>query len=434
MNLEREVSFIATGDSFITRRIPNPLPSDVKELAQFIQQADFKFTNFEITTPDKKETPSAVSGGTWASAEPGVIGDLKAYGFNCVAWANNHTLDYLYKGLSATQRYLEEAGLVHAGVGENLAEASAPKYIECPTGRVALIGITSTFHETWMAGEQRSDGPGRPGVNGLRHTCHYQTTAENLQILKEIAEKTGINAQRNLDKLEGFLQEKDRDDVTFGKYTFSESAVSGLKRTPNEMDVQRIVASIHEAKRQADYVIVSLHSHEMQGENKQLAADFIEDVSRICIDEGAHAVLGHGPHILRGIEIYRKRPIFYSLGNFIFQNDTVEFLPADFYENYGLDANKNVADGIDERSKNGTVGLGVNPFVWESVIPKWKMLNGELTELTLHPIELGYGKKRYQRGWPKLSTNDEILTHLQGLSKPYNTHIDVMNHVGVVRL
>lgn len=430
----QEVSFIATGDSFITRRIPNSLSPEFKELAQFIQQADFRFTNFEVTTPDKKETPSAVSGGTWAGAEPGVIEDLKAYGFNCVAWANNHTLDYLYKGLSATQYYLEKAGVVHAGVGENLAEASAPKYIECESGRVALIGITSTFHETWMAGDQRSDGPGRPGVNGLRHTCLYQTTAENLRVLKEVAEQTGINAQRNLDKLEGFLQEDDGEYVTFGKYTFSENTVSSLKRTPNEIDVKRIVASIHEAKRQADYVIVSLHSHEMQGENKQLTADFIEDVSRMCIDEGAHAVLGHGPHILRGIEIYRKRPIFYSLGNFIFQNDTITFLPADFYENYRLAANKNVADGIDERSKNGKIGLGTNPLVWESVIPKWKMLNGELTELTLHPIELGYGKKRYQRGWPNLSKNNDILKHLQELSKPYRTQIDVKNHIGIVKL
>jgi hypothetical protein len=35
------------------------------------------------------------------------------------------------------------------------------------------------------------------------------------------------------------------------------------------------------------------------------------------IDAGADAVIGHGPHVLRGIEFYRERPIAYSLGNFV---------------------------------------------------------------------------------------------------------------------
>jgi len=34
------------------------------------------------------------------------------------------------------------------------------------------------------------------------------------------------------------------------------------------------------------------------------------------IDAGADAVVGHGPHVLRGVEFYRDKPIFYSLGNF----------------------------------------------------------------------------------------------------------------------
>src|SRR5699024_8362515 len=104
----------------------------------------------EMTTPGKDKMPSAVSGGTWANAHPSVVNDLKSYGFNCVAWANNHTLDYLYSGLLQTKYYLEKAELIHAGAGSNLAEASDPKYIELPQGRAALIALTTTFHETWM--------------------------------------------------------------------------------------------------------------------------------------------------------------------------------------------------------------------------------------------------------------------------------------------
>ncbi|RNF39954.1 CapA family protein [Planococcus salinus] len=432
--MTEEFTFVATGDSFITRRLPTSQSTEFKELAELIGTGDFRFTNFEVTTPGKNPMPSPVSGGTWASGKPEVVGDLKEYGFNCVAWANNHTLDYLYNGLEETQKQLEKAGFVHAGVGGHLADASAPKYMETAAGRVALIAVTSTFHETWIAGEQRRDVPGRPGVNGLRYRSKYQTTEENLKLLKEIAEQVGINARRNLDILEGFLPEDPSGEVVFGEYKFSEGPESRLERAPEPKDMERVIRSIHEAKRQADYVVVSVHSHEMQGEDKQAAADFIEAASRTFIDEGAHAVLGHGPHIVRGIEIYRKRPIFYSLGNFIFQNDTVDFLPADFYAKHGLPADSNVADGIDARSKNNTIGLGTNPLVWESVIPRWKMKDGELTELHLYPIDLGFGQKRYQRGWPELTNNDKVLKDLQALSKPYGTAIDIQKHIGVVKV
>lgn len=432
--MTKEVSFIATGDSFITRRLPTAETPEFRELAELIGSGDFRFTNFEVTTPGKAPMPSAVSGGTWASGKPEVVGDLKKYGFNCVAWANNHTLDYLYTGLEETKKQLEQAGFVHAGVGDQLAEASAPKYIETPSGRVALIAVTSTFHETWMAGEQRRDVPGRPGVNGLRHNSQYQTEAANLRLLKDIADKVGINARRNLDILEGFLPEDKSGEVVFGGYKFTEGPESRLLRSPDPKDMERVIRAIHEAKRQADYVVVSVHSHEMQEEDKKAAADFIEMACRTFIDEGAHAVVGHGPHIVRGIEIYRKRPIFYSLGNFIFQNDTVDFLPADFYEKYGLPPGSNVADGIDARSKNNTIGLGTNPLVWESVIPRWKMKDGELTELHLYPIDLGFGQERYQRGWPKLTDDDKVLKDLQALSEPYGTEIEIDNHIGIVKV
>src|SRR5699024_6698400 len=115
-----------------------------------------------------------------------------------------------------------------------------------------------------------------------------------------------------------------------------EGSPEGKETTPDERDLKRILKSISEAKRQADYVVVSIHAHEMEGEDKAEPAEFLKTFARACIDGGADSIVGHGPHILRGIEIYQGRPIFYSLGNFIFQNETVTHLPADFYDKYGL--------------------------------------------------------------------------------------------------
>ena len=56
------------------------------------------------------------------------------------------------------------------------------------------------------------------------------------------------------------------------------------------------------------------------------------------VDAGADMFVGHGPHVLRGVEIYKGKPILYSLGDFIFQNETLLRLPSENYETYDLGA------------------------------------------------------------------------------------------------
>lgn len=172
------LTFMATGDSFITRRLPAN-NEGFRQLSSLIRKADVRLTNLEVTVHDFEGYPSAVSGGTWAIAPPAVLEDLKFFGFNLISWANNHTLDYSHGGLEATERYLDEYGFVHAGVGKNLAQASAPRYLECEDGRVALIAATSTFHDDWVAGDQRPDTIGRPGINPLRFHTTYTVSHEN---------------------------------------------------------------------------------------------------------------------------------------------------------------------------------------------------------------------------------------------------------------
>lgn len=430
--MSSEMKFTATGDSFITRRFPDVRDKSFLEIQNIINEGEFRFTNLETTVHNEEGFPSAASGGTWAMASPNVLDNIKNYGFNAIAWANNHTMDYLYGGLEATTRYLNEYDFIHAGVGKNLADASAPRYIECTSGRVALIAATSTFHESWIAGEQRSDMKGRPGVNPLRYDTSYEITANQMKQLKEIASKTYINATSDLDIQEGFKLPPKDNAFFFGSHNFIIGKEPNKITSPNKIDQERILKSISEAKRQADYVIVSIHSHEMEKDMKDQAPQFLKEFSRTCIEEGAHAILGHGPHILRGIEIYKERPIFYSLGNFIFQNSTVEKLPHDFYIKYGMDFNDNVSDALDKRSDNGKKGLDVNSKVWYSIIPFWKMQNGKLTQLKLYPIELGYELPRFKRGWPVLSKNKQILENIKQLSEPFGTDIRIENNVGVI--
>ncbi|MBY7144418.1 CapA family protein [Virgibacillus sp. NKC19-3] len=142
--MDETITFAATGDSFITRRLPKNDPHSC-QIAEVMEQADVRFTNLEVTTHNFEAYPSAVSGGSWAVASPTVLSDLKSYGFNMVSWATNHTLDFSFGGLEATEKNLNHYNFVHAGAGHNLAEASKPTYMETVHGRVAIISATSTF-------------------------------------------------------------------------------------------------------------------------------------------------------------------------------------------------------------------------------------------------------------------------------------------------
>ncbi|GIS80846.1 MAG: hypothetical protein CM1200mP14_24120 [Gammaproteobacteria bacterium] len=86
----------------------------------------------------------------------------------------------------------------------------------------------------------------------------------------------------------------------------------------NQYDLGEILYGIRAAKIDSDFVIATIHAHN-PGNWSDEAPGFLEELARSAIDSGADQFVGHGPHQLRGIEIYQGKPIFYSLGNFFFQ-------------------------------------------------------------------------------------------------------------------
>ena len=428
------IKVAVTGDSFITQKLPQN-ERKLQELQEFLSPFDVRFTNFEVTVHPFDQSPSATSGGTWAAARPFVLKDLEWLGFNLLACANNHSLDWLHGGLLSTIDALEKEDFVFAGIGRNLAEASQPKYLETANGRVALISVTSSFDQWHRAGEQRPDVLGRPGVNPLGHKKVHGISREQLEALQAIDANTEINSTRNINLKEGFWKDTSGAYV-FGGHEFIEGE-NGTSTYMDQSDAKRIAKSIREASRQADVVFVSLHAHEMKGEQKDRPADFLREFSRFCIDEGAHGVIGHGPHILRGIEVYKQKPIFYSLGDFIFQNDTVEKQPAEFYQLYNLDHSHTPADGFDARSQQGTRGLAADPKVYESVIATFEMVDGVMTAIELLPISLCFEKGRAGKGRPKFAEPEHsvrILQELNDLSADFGTTITIKNGRGYIDL
>jgi poly-gamma-glutamate synthesis protein (capsule biosynthesis protein) len=389
-----------------------------------IRGADAAFTNLEMLFHDYEPYAMNESGGTYMRAEPALLKDLVWAGFDLVSRANNHTGDYGAEGMRLTTAHVAAAGLVQAGVGEDLAEAREAAFLDTPKGRVAMISVASTFPDHSRAGRPRAGVRGRPGLNPLRFTTTYVVPRERLEQLRTMqAELTGRPPAQG-------------DAFSFFGRRFAAGERTEVRTEPNRQDVEEIAAVVRNASRLADYTFVTIHAHE-GAQNRTVPAQFLVTFARAMVDAGADVFVGHGPHVLRGIEVYHGRPIMYSLGDFIFQNETVLRLPSENYEPYDLGAAAGVADFNDSRYKKDTAGFPADREIWEAVVamPAWQA--GRLTQLALHPISLGFGKGRTERGRPLLAdaaTGKKILDDLIQRSAPFGTRITVRDGVGYVEL
>lgn len=429
-NLEK-ITLAVTGDSLIVCPIP---PNDGKRAAirQLLMQHDVRFTHLETAIHEYERDiyPSRHSGGDWIAARPGVLSDLTGMGFNLLSAPSNHSMDWSHNGLMKTVDHLKREGVAYAGIGANLAEASRPAYLDTAAGRVALIAINSSFRDWHPAGEQRHDFIGRPGIHALHFKTIHRISERQMETLREIGAATEINKR----------VKQTGKRFKLGELLF-ELGEGGTYTEVDEADAERVRLIIREASRQADFVLISCHSHEMRGLDKSAPADFQLAFARMCIDEGAHMYAGHGPHVLRGVELYRERPIFHGLGDLFYEAELIEKQPAEFYEKYGRLSDRHcTADGYDYRYQSG-LGDKMNnerdQRTYASVIGAVAFEGGRLARVELHPVTLGYALPRSQRGHPELAATEDglrILHDMRALSEPFGTTIDIENGVGIVRL
>jgi poly-gamma-glutamate synthesis protein (capsule biosynthesis protein) len=421
-------SLAAVGDAIITRRVAqfdNPADPRFQDMVKVIRGADAAMVNLEISLfrlREFKGWPSVENDGNWELGPPEAAHDLKQLGFDLFNRANNHTTDYGVEGMRLTNVLLDELGLVHAGSGMNLSDASRPGYFDTPKGRIAFIGLATTFTPTSRTGEARGAIPGRPGISALRIEESYEADPATFEQLRAAA---AAFAGDGADGAGG-------DEVELLTQTVRRGTTTRTITTVNAQDEARILREIRNATSMADYVVVTSHSHESTVVPPAWLSEFIKK----CLDAGAATYVIHGPHLLHGIEIYKGKPIFYSLGNFIFQNETIDPMPADHYELFGLPETALAADLYDARFSSGTTGFPSNAEYYESVVAVPTFQGQRLMELKLYPIELGHKAPRSQRGTPRLAdeaTGRKIIERLAQMSKPLGTTIIYQNGIGVWR-
>ena len=121
----------------------------------------------------------------------------------------------------------------------------------------------------------------------------------------------------------------------------------------------------------------------------------------------------------------------------ILENDTVASIPAESYARFGLPPEATPADFFEAWTHNDTRGFPASPEFWEAVAASCEFRGGRLAALRLHPLDLGFGTKRSERGRPLIARGTKakrILERVQHLSRHHNTSIVIEGETAVVKL
>ena len=420
----------SVGDAILLEKFPADY--DVTPIKKIVEQADVRLFNLENVLSDRPIYGSTYCGGTWLLAKEDTLDDTLRFGFNGCSFANNHTMDFSYDGLFDTLAAAKKRNLPICGAGKDLKEASDYTVIETDGGKCALISICATFNDAARAGNPSEHLTGRPGLNPLRFSVEYRITPEHMRALKEISAGTHIDGRRNRSRMGGYTPMPPEGCFGFGEYTFRESDVEGKFSKVNAVDMARTEQTIKDALVACENVIVNIHSHEIKHDTDDEPDDFLIEFCRKCIDAGASAVIGTGTHQLKAIEIYNGKPIFYSLGNFIFQSDMVFCMPDDFREKYKLPYGLTPREQIEARTKRGNGGLHGDVNNFRSLMPFMTFENGKLEKLVLYPLRLDM-----HTGFPALADKEEaqiIYKYLCDRNKQFGTVLQPEGNVFSVLL
>ena len=185
-------------------------------------------------------------------------------GFDAVSIANNHMYDFGPEALLDTRALLLEKGIQVTGGGKNLEEARQPAILERNGIKVGFLGYCSALENGGEAGTDKV------GIAPLRVKTYYEPRGPH--------------------------------------------APTRVLTRPDDQDMKMILDDIASLRKRVDIVMLGFHWGVIW--LPRVISDYQVTVAHACIDAGADLIMGHHPHIPKGIEVYKGKAIFYSLGNF----------------------------------------------------------------------------------------------------------------------
>jgi poly-gamma-glutamate capsule biosynthesis protein CapA/YwtB (metallophosphatase superfamily) len=430
LHCHKGLSTALVGDVFLTGPISSAADADVLSARNELRQCDVAFANLETLFHDFESPPMAESGGTYARSAPALIQELSWLGLSMLSAANNHAGDYGGGGLLTSLENLHDNGVIVAGAGRDLTAARRPAIVHHERGRVALIAATATFPRHIRATDDHGVSKPRPGISPLRYHLVFKVSAEQFDSLQTITRLLGLKPQACGERRSQLF----RTYRLMEGYRFEIGDPVGSATRAYEPDLLALVDGVSEARARADLVIVSLHVHENLDGRPQMPPRFLREAARTLIDAGADAVVGHGPHVLRGIELYRGRPIFYSLGNFVFQTHAATDQPPDAYEAYGLRPDAGPEALRRAREQAGHT-LRNRAECWRSMIVQIRWIGRAPRSIRIVPVELA--RSGAATGVPRRARRlaaQATLHELAALSADFGTMMTIHDDAAFVSL
>lgn len=261
--MANEIVLYGVGDIGPDREDPVTI---FEHVSGVFNEGDIVFCQLESVLSDKVYSPLPQAR-LACQGTPKIACALKDTGFDVVSFASNHCMDLGNEAFFETIDYLKKENLSVIGAGKNIIEARKPAIIDCKGTKVAFLAYNTILPQNYWA---EADRPGCAPMRGL--TLYEQI-------------------------------EHDQPGTPCRIHTF-----------PHEVDLKAMVGDIKKAKAQADIVVASYHwgIHFIPA----VLAQYQRDVARIAFEAGADLILGHHPHILKGIEVISGKVVFYSLSNF----------------------------------------------------------------------------------------------------------------------
>ena len=427
-------SVASVGDVMVKRTGGTLEDPQFQSVFKILRDADVTFGNMEGNLADLEHFDGPLRG---MMGDKDVAPSLKAMGFDLMNRANNHIFDSDKEGMFSTMEQLDKVGIVHAGTGKNLEDARAPAYFDSPKGRVALVGMhtPNSANPASNASYQEGNIGGRPGINALNYTVFYHVTAEQLTALKSIrrATYTPPPGTTNVSTLPDPATEP-ADRVQFLGVWYKVGTPGTRSFEMNAADLREIMRSIRNGKYLSEFLIANCHCHQGSITGQQWlfedqTPEFLIDLAHQAIDNGADMFVGHGPHVLRGIQIYKGKPIFYGMGEFYYQWQHMD--SSLMSGSWGQDALRGDSDVANR------VSATWRPINFESMVAESRYDKGKLVEVRLIPTSGAWDGPISQLGLPRLAAPalaQKILARVQQLSKPFGTTITIENNVGVIRI
>ena len=323
-------TLLATGDLILPEGDADWVFDEARDA---LQAGDVVVGHVESFNSLRGHHATAEPGTGYTPRDPRILEAIPRAGFHVATMAHNHTYDGGPAAIEDTRAVLEAQGMVTTGAGLNLDEARAPAMVERDGLRFGFLSYNCVGPRASWAMSTKA------GAAYVHVLTHYEN---------EVA-GPGLPPTST--------------------YTF----VAADSLNCMQEDIERLRA-------QVDVVTVSMHIGLVHVPDGKLA-DYERPLTKAAIDAGADIVVGHHAHALRGVEMYKGRPIYHGLGNFVavskpVQNNPdaqrwnemryrlglVPFVPDPEYPTYRwLPEAKNTMIASVKVSKNGVESAGFIP-------------------------------------------------------------------------